>query len=169
MFLNKKFARKIVGHAVPIKELFIVFSHLGIFFLCLRKRLQKSINKNILFSEIKIIFKSSKQLVNFLRSKDKIPLCFCSNIVHKFEGCSCKATYCGETCRHCKVRVGELSGISPLTNKRFKSKKNQQLLRTICWCAVSCNDLKVLASSNSWVPFKNQGRYFDIMWPTYFA
>ena len=46
-----------------------------------------------------------------------------SNIVYKFVCGRCNATYYGETCPHFKVRVGQHSGISPITNKRSKSKK----------------------------------------------
>ena len=55
------------------------------------------------------------------------------------------------TCRHFKVRVGEHSGISPLTNKRFKSRKSTAVKdhMLICDQPVSFDDFKVLASSNS--------------------
>ena len=63
----------------------------------------------------------------------------------------CNATYYGETCRHFKVRVGEHSGISPLTNKRSKSKKSIAVKDHMLMCnqPVSFDDFKVLASSNS--------------------
>ena len=55
------------------------------------------------------------------------------------------------TCRHFKVTVGEHSGISPLTNKRSKSKKSTAVKdhMLICYQPVSFNDFEVLASSNS--------------------
>ena len=119
--------------------------------LCLRIRSQKSINSNISLCKIKVIFKSSTRLANFFRLKDKIPLCLCSNIVYKFACCRCNATYYGKPCRHFKVRVGEHSGISPLTNKRSKSKKSAAVKDHMLMCdqPVSFNDFKVLASSNS--------------------
>ena len=63
----------------------------------------------------------------------------------------CNATYYSETCRHFKVRVGEHSGISPLTNKRSKSKKLTAVKDHMLMCdqPVSFDDFKVLASSNS--------------------
>ena len=73
IFLNKQFAQKIVEHTVPKKELFIVLPYLGMSSLCLRTRLEKSINSNVSFCKIKIIFKSSTGLANFFRFKDKIP------------------------------------------------------------------------------------------------
>ena len=123
MFPKKQVSQKILEHAVPKKELFMVLTYLGKPSLCLRTRLQKSINSNISFCKIKIIFKSSKRLPNFFRFKDKTPWCLRSNIVYKFTCGRCNATYSGETCRQFKVRVGEHSGISPLTNKQSKSKK----------------------------------------------
>ena len=71
-----------------------------------------------------MIFKSSARLPNFFEFKYKIPLCLGSNIVYKFACGRCDGTYYGENCRHFKVIVGENSGISPLTNKRPKSKKS---------------------------------------------
>ena len=90
-----------------------------------------STNSNISFCKMKVIFKSSKRLANFFRFKDKTPLCLRSNTVCKFTRGRWNATYYGETCRHFKVRI-EHSGISSLTNKRSKSKKNQQPFKTIC-------------------------------------
>ena len=150
IFLNKQFSQKILEHTVPKKELFIVLPYLGMPSLCLRACLQKSINSNISFCKIKVIFESSKRLANFFRSKDKT-LCLRSNIVYKFTCGRCNATYYGETCCHFKVRVGEHSGISPLMNKRSKSKKltaNKGHM-LICNQPVSFDDFKGLASSNS--------------------
>ena len=80
IFLNKQFSQKILEHTVPKKELFIVLPYLGMPSLCLRTRLQKSINNNISFCKIKIIFKSSTRLANFFRFRDKIALCLHSNL-----------------------------------------------------------------------------------------
>ena len=65
IFLNKQFSQKKLEHTVPKKELFIVLSYLGMSFLCLRTHLQKSINSNISFRKIEVIFKSSTRLANF--------------------------------------------------------------------------------------------------------
>ena len=110
-------------YAVPKKELFMVLLYLGMCSLCQRTRLQKSINIKISFCKIEISFKSSTRLANFFRFKDKILLCLRSNILYKFTCGRCNAAYYDETYRHLKVRVGEHSSISPLMNKRPKSKK----------------------------------------------
>ena len=78
-------------------------------------------------------------------------MCLRSNIVYTFTCGRCNATYYGETCRHFKVRVGEHSGISPLTNKWCESKKSTAVKdhMLICDQPVSFHDFKLLASSNS--------------------
>ena len=107
-----QFAQKIVEHTAPKKELFIILQCLGMSYLCWTTRLQMSININISFCKIKIIFKSSIGLANLFGFKDNIPLCLRSNIVYMFTSGRCNATYYGKACRHFKVRVGEHSGIS---------------------------------------------------------
>ena len=78
-------------------------------------------------------------------------MCLRSNIVYKFTCGRCNATYYGQTFHHFKVRIGEQSGISPLTNKRSKSKKLTAVKdhMLICDQPVSFDNFKVLASSNS--------------------
>ena len=117
---------------------------------CLKARLQKSIYSKILFCKIKIIFKSATRLARFFRFKDVIPWCLHSNIVYKFTCSRCNANYYCETCRHFKVRGGEHSGISPLTNERHKSKSSTAIKDHMLICDQPVtNDFEVIASSKS--------------------
>ena len=54
-------------------------------------------------------------------------------------------------CRHLGVRVGEHSGISPLTGKKSKSKKSTAVKDHMLFCdhIVSIEDFKILATSSS--------------------
>ena len=63
----------------------------------------------------------------------------------------CNATYYSKTCCHFKVRVGEHSSISPLTNKQPKSKKSTAIKDHMLMGnqPVSFDNFEVLASSNS--------------------
>ena len=118
--------------------------------LCLRTRLQKSINNNISFCKVKIILKSSTQLANFYRFQDEIGLCLRSSIVYKFVCDRCTVTYNGKACHHFKLRVVEHLGISTLTNKRSKLQKltavNDHML--MCDQLVLFDNFKVLVSRN---------------------
>ena len=75
----------------------------------------------------------------------------CSNVVYKFSWGRCNATYYGETCQHLNIRVGEHSGISPLTGKMSKAKTTTAIKDHMLLCdhVVSLEDFKILASSNS--------------------
>ena len=119
-FLNKTFLNTPVTLTVKKKELFIVLPYLGNLPLSLRTRLQNSIKKNLPFCKIKVIFKSTTHLSNFFRFKDKVPFNLRSNVVYKFSCGRCNATYYGKTCQHLSIRVGEDSGISPLTVKKVE-------------------------------------------------
>ena len=55
--------------------------------------------------------------------KDKVSFNLQFNIVYKFLFGRCNATYYGEKCCHLNVRVGQHSGITPLTRKKSKTKK----------------------------------------------
>ena len=68
-----------------------------------------------------------------------MPYCLGSNVICKFSCDRCNATYYDETCRHLSVRDGEHSGVSPLTEKKSKSKKSH---------SVSIDDYKILATSD---------------------
>ena len=74
-----------------------------------------------------------------------------SNVVYKYSCGRCNATYYGETCRHFNVRVGEHSGISPLTGKKSKARKTTAVKDHMLFCdhIVSLDDFKILTSSNS--------------------
>ena len=105
------------------KQLFIALPYLGNLSFAIRTRLQNSINKNLSCCKIKVILKSTTRLSNFLRFKEEAPFNLRSNVVYKFSCGRCSATYYSETCRHLNVKVGEHSGVSPLTGKKSKAKK----------------------------------------------
>ena len=75
----------------------------------------------------------------------------CSNVVYKFSWGRYNATYYGEACQHLNIRVGEHSGISPLTGKMSKAKTTTAIKDHMLLCdhVVSLEDFKILASSNS--------------------
>ena len=82
--------------------------------------------------------------------------CLRCNVVHKFSCGRCNATYYGETYWYLSVRVGEHSGVSPLTGKKSKSKKSTAVEDHMLFCdhIVSIDDFKILATSDSDFHFK---------------
>ena len=77
--------------------------------------------------------------------------CLRSNVANKLSYGRCNATYYGETYRHLSVRVSELSGVSPLTGKKSKSKKSAAVKDHMLFCdhIVSIDDFKILATIDS--------------------
>ena len=63
----------------------------------------------------------------------------------------CNATYYSIRCKHWSVRIGEHSGVSPLTGKKSKSKKSAAVKDHMLFCnhISSIDDLKILATSDS--------------------
>ena len=141
------------------KKLLIALPYLGNLSLAIRIRLQNSINKNLPFCKIKVIFKSTTCFGNFFGCKDKVPFNLRSNVVYKFSCGTCNATYYGKTCRHLNVRVGEHSGVSPLTGKKLKAKITTAVKDHMLFCdhVVSLEEFKILASSNSEFHLKVKG------------
>ena len=74
-----------------------------------------------------------------------------SNVVYKFSCGRRNATYYGKTCRHSNIRVGEHSGVSPLTGKKSNAKTTTAIKDYMLLCdhVVSLDDFKILASSDS--------------------
>ena len=80
-----------------------------------------------------------------------MPFNLCSNVVYKVLRGRCNNTYYGETCQHLNVRVGEHSGILPLTRKKSKARKTTAVKDHMLFCdhIVSLDHFKILTSSNS--------------------
>ena len=97
-FLNKKFLNTPVTLTVKRKELLIVLPYLGNVSLALRTRLQNSINKNLPFCKIKVIFKSTTRLSKFFHFKDKVSFNLRSNVIYKLSCGRCNVTYYSKTC-----------------------------------------------------------------------
>ena len=88
--------------------------------------------KTFLF--VKLEFKSSTHITNFLQFKDKMSYCLRSNVIYKFCWGRSNAIYFAETCRHLGVRVGKHSGVSPLTGKKSKTKESTAVKDHMPFC-----------------------------------
>ena len=97
-FLHKKFFHTPVALTVEKKELFIALPNLGDLSLAIRTRLQNSVNKNLPFCKIKVIFKSTTRLSKFFHFKDKVSFNLRSNVIYKLSCGRCNVTYYSKTC-----------------------------------------------------------------------
>ena len=102
------------------------------------------------------LFLYPRHVSKFFRFKGKVPFNLRSSVVYKLSCGRCNATCYGETCQHLSIRVGEHSGVSPLTGKNWKAKTTTAIkdYMLICDHVISLEDFKILASSNSEFHFK---------------
>ena len=76
-----------------------------------KTRQMKTMNKQMKFCKLRVIFQTNNRLKNYSRSKEFVPETLRSNLIYKFSCGSC----IGKTYRHFKVRVSEHHGVFPRT------------------------------------------------------
>ena len=104
----------------PKKELYLVLSFMGKMSALVKSRLIRSLHKRLLFSKVKIVFKTSNRLKNYFSFKDVVPEPLGSFQIYNFTCGSRNASYIGKTFRHIKVRVSEHQGVLPRIGKHLK-------------------------------------------------
>ena len=97
--------------------------------LQLRSKLVKSVQNNLSFCHLKVVFQSPYKLHTLFRFKDTLNKKIRSHLVYRYSCSSCNATYYGKTYRHFFTRAAEHMGISNLTNKRVKNVKDRLLIK----------------------------------------
>ena len=112
----------------------------------LRTRLVNSIESNLKFCKLKVIFQSPCKLNSFFRYKDFLQKKILSDIFYRYMCSNCKVVYYGKTYRHFFTKTEEHVNISNLTGKHLKCVKES---------AVSDH----LLESNCSIPF----HHFDIL------
>ena len=101
---------------VAKRELICVLPYLGKASLDLR-----TIERNLPFCKLKIIFRSKCRLNTLFRFKDSLEKKIRSGIIYRYTCSNCKVTYYGKTFPHFYTRAAEHMGISNLTGKRLKT------------------------------------------------
>ena len=135
--LNKVFIKKKVVLTASKKEPICVLSFFGNKSLQLRTRLVNSIENNLKFCKLKVIFQSPCKLNSLFRYKDSLGKEIRSDIVYRYTCSNCKVTYYGKTYRHFFTRAAEHMGISNLTGKHLKSIKPSEVSEHLLECNCS--------------------------------
>ena len=117
-------------------------------------RRARSLHKRVLFSKVKIGFKTSIHLENCFSFKDVVsePLRSCQ--IYNFMCGSYNASYIGKLFRHIKVRVSEHQGVSHWTGKHLKGTLSTSVRDHMLDCnhIVGWDVFKVLGrESNHWL------------------
>ena len=118
-FLNKLFIKKDLNFMVPKRKLTFVLLYLGKRLFDLRARLRRTIEKDLPYCKLKIIFRSKRRLNTLFRFKDPLEKKIRSGIIYRYACSNCKVTYYRITFCHFYTRAAEHMGISSLTGKRL--------------------------------------------------
>ena len=147
-FLNKLFVQRGLNFMVPKRELICVLPYLGKASLDLRTRLRRTIERNLPFFKLKIIFRSKCRLNTLFHFKDSLEKKIRSGIIYRYTCSNCKLTYYGKTFRHFYTRAAEYMGISNLTGKRLKSVMQSAMSEHLlqCNCTINFEDFDILAA-----------------------
>ena len=122
-FLNKLFVQRDLNFTIPKRELICVLPYLGKASLDLRTKLRRTIERNLPFCKLKIIFRSKCRFNTLFHFKDSLEKKFRSGIICRYRCSNCNVTYYRRTFRHFYTRVAEHMGISNLTGKHMKNVK----------------------------------------------
>ena len=121
-YLDKVFMKKEVLKALK-KELICVLPFIGNKSLQLRTRLVNSIEHNLKFCKLKVIFQSPCKLGSLFDYKDSLKKVIYSDIVDRYTCSNCRVTYYVKTYHHFFSRAAEHMRISNLVGKRLTNVK----------------------------------------------
>ena len=146
--LDNVFIKKKVVLKASKKRLICILPFMGNKSLQLRTRLVNSIENNLKFYKLKVIFQSLCKLSSLFRYKDSLKNEIRSDIVYRYTCSKCKFTYYGKKYRHLFTRAAGHVGISNLTGKRLKSAKQSAVFDHLleCNCSIEIDRFDVLAS-----------------------
>ena len=133
---------------VPKRELTFVLPYLGKLSFDLRTRLRRTIERDLPYCKLKIIFRSKCRLNTLFRFKYSLVKKNRSGIIYRYTCSNCKVTYYEKTFRHFYTTASEHMKISNLAGKPLtyvkQSAISDHLLR--CNCAINFDDFSILAT-----------------------
>ena len=116
--------------------------------LQLRSKLVKSLQNNLNFCQLKVVFQSPYKLRTLFSTFDKK---IRSDLVYGYSCSSCNLAYYGKTHQHFFTRAAEHMGISNLTGKRAKNVKESAVSDHLlqCHCTIDFDHFDILASDTN--------------------
>ena len=150
-FLDKVFIEKKTFLTASKKQLVCVLPFIGKNSLQLRSRLVKSIQGNLQFCSLKVVFQSPCKLCSLFQFKEILDKKIRSDLVYRYTCSNCNVPYYGKTYRHFFTRAAEHMGISNLTEKRVKNVKQSAVSdhQLQCDCSINFDDFDILASETN--------------------
>ena len=147
-YFNKLFIQKDLNFTVPKRELTFGLPYLRKLWFDLRTRLRRTLERDLPYWKLKLVFRSKCRLNTLFRFKDPLEKKIRSGIIYRYTCSNCKVTYYGKTFRHFYTRAAEHMGISNLTGKRLKNVKQSAIFDHLlqCNCTINFDDFSILAT-----------------------
>ena len=120
-FLNKLFVQRDLNFTVPKRELICVLPYLGKASLDLRTKLRRTIERNLPFCKLKIIFRSKCRLYTLFHFKDSLEKKIRSGIIYCYQCSNCNVTYYGKNFCHFYTKAAESLVLQEIVQKTLGS------------------------------------------------
>ena len=145
-FLNEISKKSLISWF--LKELTFVLPCLGKPSLDLRTRLRQTIERDLPYCKLKVMFRSKCRLKTLFQFKNPFEEKICSGIIYHYMCSKCKVTYNGKTFHHFYTRATEHMGISNLIKKHLKNVKESAISDHLlqCDCTINFEDFSILAT-----------------------
>ena len=150
-FLNKLFIKKYLNFMVLKRELTFVLPYLGKLSFDLRTSFRRTIEIDLPYCKLKIIFRSKRRLNTQFQFKDPLEKKIRYGIIYRHTCSNWKVTCYGKAFHHFCTRLAEHMGISSLTGKHLKNVKSSAIYDHLlqCNCAINLDDFSILATDFS--------------------
>ena len=129
-----------------LKELTFALPYLGKPSLDLRTRLRLTIERDLPYCKLKVMFRSKCRLKTPFQSKNPFEEKIYSGIIYRYMCSKCKVTYNGKTFYHFYTRATEHMGISNLIKKHLKNVRERDRHLLQCNCTINFEDFSILAT-----------------------
>ena len=133
---------------VPKRELTFILPYLGKLSPDFRTSLRQTIERDLPYCKLKVIFKSKCRHNTLFRFKDSVEKKICSGIIYYYTCSNCKVTYYRKPFQHFYTRAAEHMGISNLTGNHLKNIKQSAISDHLleCNCAINFDDFSILVT-----------------------
>ena len=150
-FLNKLFVQRDLNFTVPKRELICFLPYLDQVSFDLRIKLRRTIERNLPFCKLKMIFRSKCRLNTLFHFKDSVEKKIPPEIICRYRCSNCNVFYYGKTFRHFYTRAATHIGISNLSGKRLKNVKQSAISDHLlkCNCTINFDNFDILAAESS--------------------
>ena len=128
-----------------------VLLYLGKASINLRTKLRRTIERDLPFCKLKMIFRSKCRLNTLFHFKCLLKKKTQPEVIYRYRCSNCNVTYYGKTFSHFYTRASEHMGISNLTGKHLKNVKQSAISDHLlqCNCTINFDNFDIFAEESN--------------------